>query len=277
MKMLIPLFITTFSTIMLLGCGAGDGTGLDNKGQPIGDQTDPTPEPEPDQEGIQATLESIQETVLTPICAQCHIGNNAPLGLRMDTLENSIANLLNVDAVTNPLFKRIEPGNPESSFLYLKIIGDPQAGNQMPLGQTPLSAQTQQVIRQWIEEGAVIGPDQLTLGAKVINTQPNSLTLMLNFSQPIANATLQANDFQLIANDKSSSWPDYGAQQQLTWHSAKKLELLITDLDPDAQSVSIKFNQSHLSSVLSENGIWLDGNHDGIAGGEVQYDYSNHQ
>jgi len=93
-------------------------------------------------DAIETNLAFIQEKVLTPICAQCHFGNNAPLGLRMDNLDTLIVNLFDVDSATNPTFKRVQPGDTDNSFFYLKIIGAAIAGNQMPLGQSPLDTDT---------------------------------------------------------------------------------------------------------------------------------------
>lgn len=271
-------FISLLLIGQLVACGAGDGTGLDASGQPIGETPapGPEPEPEPEPEGLQATLVSIQEHVLTPICAQCHIGNSAPLGLRMDDLDTSIANLINVDAVTNSQFKRINPGeSAEQSFLFLKISGDPQAGNQMPLGQTPLSAETIAVIRQWIESGAPIDDQQLIVAQSKVIVEPNnqSLTVSLRFSQPIDQSQLQMKDIEFSASNEQAQWSINTNNAQLTWLSVNQLEVMNIPFDPETKRLSLAINQANTTSVFSQSGVWLDGDRDGNAGGEYHYEH----
>jgi len=51
---------------------------------------------------------------------------------------------------------RVDPGNPANSFLWDKISsGTPVAGVQMPFGLPPLSAANQDIIFDWITEGAL--------------------------------------------------------------------------------------------------------------------------
>jgi hypothetical protein len=272
MKTTITLLLLAF----LAGCGAGDGAGLDQNGQPIDGQPDPTPAPEPDPQELQATLESIQDNVLTPICTQCHIGNNAPLGLRMDDLETSIANLIDVDSATNPQFKRINPGQTaEQSFLFLKIIGDPQAGNQMPLGQTPLDNDTIEVFRNWIESGAPIDNQQLVVAqAKVTRTpKPQQISVELHFSQNISPSSLQAGDIQIIETSNFAKKTLNSDTFELKWKGEKQLNLTGLNFNPDSESLTIRLNQNNLSSVFSQSGVWLDGDRDGIPGGEFNHEH----
>lgn len=46
------------------------------------------------------------------------------------------------------------PGDPEASELYKRLLGDTDRGQQMPLGQTPLTPTAINTIRRWIAEGA---------------------------------------------------------------------------------------------------------------------------
>ncbi|HEY8378128.1 MAG TPA: hypothetical protein VIK91_16650, partial [Nannocystis sp.] len=60
---------------------------------------------------------------------------------------------------------RVEPGDPDNSFLYQKITGTQDgispANSQMPktpgqaMSNNPLSAQDQALIHDWIAQGAV--------------------------------------------------------------------------------------------------------------------------
>src|ERR1700719_3847729 len=108
-----------------MGC-AGNGKGLDQNGQPIGSSGGSTGGP------VTADFQSIQDNVFTPICSVCHIGAGAPEGLQLD---------------------------PTNSYIVHKLKGPPGiVGNQMPLGETPLSQATQAAISQWITDGAPNAP-----------------------------------------------------------------------------------------------------------------------
>ena len=51
---------------------------------------------------------------------------------------------------------RIEPGDPEASFLLKKVRGDSDVSSQMPLNRTPLTAEQIELIRAWIAAGAPV-------------------------------------------------------------------------------------------------------------------------
>ena len=127
---------------LLAACTAGNGKGLDANGQPI------TGGPPP-----KSDFQEIQDTVFTPICTQCHIGAGAPHGLRLDAA-NSYALLVNVNADEVPTLKRVNPGNPDQSYLVQKISGTAAVGGRMPLGQAPLPQDRIDLIRRWIAAGA---------------------------------------------------------------------------------------------------------------------------
>lgn len=269
MKLLLLLMFA----YLICGCGAGNGQGLDELGQPIDEQ--PSPEPEPDPQGLQPTLTSIQENVLTPICTQCHAGNNAPLGLRMDDLDTSIASLIDVDSVTNPQFKLVKPGNADTSFLFLKIIGDPLAGNQMPLGQAPLPAETIEVFRSWIESGAPIDTDQVFISSEKVTKSASSFAVDLRFSQPIDSDSLQPNEIQLLTFDGNGQWAINDADIKLSWTTPQLLTINIkfNQTDKSTKRLRLSFNNSVISSLFSAEGEQLDGDHDGISGGEYHYEF----
>jgi hypothetical protein len=132
----------------LAGC-AGNGDGLDENGRPLneggGDGGDAGT--------LQPTFQSIQDHVFTPICTACHAGASAPLGLRLDA-GAAYALLVNASSVESPSQFRVQPGNPDASYLIQKLEGTAAVGGRMPLGGTPLPPETIAVIRQWITNGA---------------------------------------------------------------------------------------------------------------------------
>jgi hypothetical protein len=127
---------------LLAACGGGgDGYGGDSRGG-----GGPPP--------LVATFESIQASVFTPICVECHAGASAPLGLRLDET-NSYGLLVGISSVEQPGVARVAPGNPSASYLVQKLEGTAAFGSRMPLGREPLAQSDIDVIRQWILEGAL--------------------------------------------------------------------------------------------------------------------------
>lgn len=129
-------------TCALAGC-AGDGAGLDENGRPEGESSGT----------LQANFQSIQDNVFTPVCTGCHAGAAAPLGLRLDE-GASYALLVNAPSVEVPSVRRVQPGNPDASYLIQKLEGTAARGGRMPLNQPALPPETIAVIRQWITDGA---------------------------------------------------------------------------------------------------------------------------
>ncbi|HET8696808.1 MAG TPA: Ig-like domain-containing protein [Gammaproteobacteria bacterium] len=102
---------------------------------------------------LEATFQSIQDNIFTPICTACHVGAGAPQGLRLDEA-NSFALLVGVASTEVPGTLRVAPGNPSASYLIQKLEGTAAVGARMPLNGTPLPAADIAMIRQWITDGA---------------------------------------------------------------------------------------------------------------------------
>ena len=126
-----------FVSLAQSGC-AGDGIGLDPLGNPLG-PGGPVP--------LEATLTGIQANVFSAICIRCHTGAAAPLGLALDE-GLSHGNLVGVASVELPGLQRVNPGNPDESYVVWKIEGRSSiVGGRMPLGLDPLSAEQIAAIR----------------------------------------------------------------------------------------------------------------------------------
>jgi hypothetical protein len=102
---------------------------------------------------IGPTLPEIQAVVFTPKCATCHDGIGAVLPGVMDLSSEaaSLASLVNVASIQDPAIDRVEPGQPDNSYLVHKIDGT--AASQMP-PSGPLPQPEIDAIRQWITDGA---------------------------------------------------------------------------------------------------------------------------
>jgi hypothetical protein len=106
---------------------------------------------------VQATLQSIQDNVFTPICSTCHtgVGTGLPGSMNLSSVTASRAALVSVASVENPAVQRVAPSNSAGSYLVQKLQGDPGiSGSRMPFGGPFLDQPTINVIRQWIDAGA---------------------------------------------------------------------------------------------------------------------------
>ena len=107
------------------------------------------------QNGSSATLSQIQTQVFTPICSGCHSGAGGVLpGVMNLTAGNSFTSLVNVASIQVATIDRIEPGDPDNSYLIQKLEGTAAVGTRMPQGGPFLDPATIDMIRQWITDGA---------------------------------------------------------------------------------------------------------------------------
>jgi len=101
------------------------------------------------------------KTDLVPIlksqCATCHLmGTEAgKMALHPGA---AYANLVNIPSVEAPNLLRVQPGQPESSYLLLKLEGTHLdaggSGVRMPFDAPPLDDHTLAKFRAWIAAGA---------------------------------------------------------------------------------------------------------------------------
>jgi hypothetical protein len=110
---------------------------------------------------LPATLAAIQASIFSPRCAiptchdsESHTGN---LDLSTDQSHDELVGVLPfMDQARDDGFLRVDPGNPANSFLLIKLEGPPLGqGGRMPLTGTPLTPAEIDVLRAWIEDGAL--------------------------------------------------------------------------------------------------------------------------
>ncbi len=100
---------------------------------------------------IGARFSDINEKVFSKSCAiaGCHVTGVQPPDLSVNAYENIYRK------PSSKGLNYIEPGNPEASYLFLKITGSPLiSGGRMPAGASPLSGEIIDSIRAWILDGA---------------------------------------------------------------------------------------------------------------------------
>lgn len=125
--------------LVAVGCG-GDGVIVEEP---------PPPSP------TAPTLTQLQDEIFTPRCAfvGCH-GPFPNLGLVL-LRGQSYSSLVNVTSAELAPMKRVLPGEPNSSYIVLKLEGDPRiVSERMPYGGPYLSAAEIQMVRDWIAAGA---------------------------------------------------------------------------------------------------------------------------
>ena len=248
--------------VLLASCGSGSGDGLDDNGQPP--PMAPPPPPTSD-------FQQIQTTIFTPICTACHVGANAPRGLRLDAA-NSYAMLVNVASDEVPTLLRVNPGNPDQSYLVQKIEGTAAVGGRMPLGGAALPADRIALVRQWIAAGAPAAqsasPGELLVSSTIPamgEQQPAGLAqLTVIFSSDVDATLAAAGTFELRdAFDRSVSI----ANARVPEGRPRVVELTLAKPLPEG-SYQLAIQGDGAVALADNAGHVLDGDADGQPGGD---------
>lgn len=114
-------------------------------------------EPPPVTGGPALTFAQIQAQVFTPSCAKsgCHDAASASADLVL-AAGQSYGQLVGRPSTQNPSLARVEPSQPERSYLIKKVRGDPDiTGERMPFDGPPyLTSEQIEGIAAWIRDGA---------------------------------------------------------------------------------------------------------------------------
>lgn len=130
----------------LAACLAGDGTGV------VPGLCTPNPTPDP-------SLFAPVQDIFTNSCAfsNCHAGAN-PAASQNLSQGVALSNIVCVPSTQVSRLFRVQAGNPDSSYLILKVEGNAGVvggvGTQMPLIPPLLTQQEVTAIRAWILAGA---------------------------------------------------------------------------------------------------------------------------
>lgn len=145
MSFINKLMVLFMLLVFFLGCSNNDDSAM---GPDNSDQQQPD----------LSSFSEIQDQVFTQSCAisGCHLGSSAPFGLDLSEA-NAYGNLVNVASGEKPSLLRVKPGQPDSSYLIMKLRGDPGiSGSRMPANGPPfLEEATVDSIAAWIREGAM--------------------------------------------------------------------------------------------------------------------------
>lgn len=252
-------FLLTTLVLALVACTAGNGEGLDQSGQPI-----------PINPPAASQFQEIQDTVFTPICTQCHVGANAPQGLRLDAA-NSYAMLVNVNSNEVPNLKRVNPGNADQSYIVQKIQGNAAVGGRMPLGQAALPQDRIDLIRSWIAAGAApaaTAPDNLVVSSVIPapgEVAPAGLAkLTVVFARDVDATLASSGTFEVR---DGFDQPVAISRAQVPQGRPNVVELTLAHALP-AGSYQLAIRGQGALALADEAGHVLDGDGDGVAGGD---------
>jgi hypothetical protein len=134
--------------LLAFGCKQGGGnSGAQSKGQTAREA------PDPPGKGPASFAKDVQP-IFSKKCAHpsCH-GVAKSAGLQLSDGE-AYANTVDVPSSEMPSLMRIKPGEPDSSYLAMKIEGSQTVGARMPLTGGYLGDKQIAVIRSWIQAGA---------------------------------------------------------------------------------------------------------------------------
>jgi hypothetical protein len=200
--LLFPLFL------LIASCGSGGGGDSAAGGGGGGGGGGAT---------LMPTFESIQTGVFDQLCISCHIGATAPGGgLRLDDA-NAFALLVGVSSTQNPALLRIDPGNPDDSYLIDKLEGTQTTGGRMPLGGTAIPQADIDVIRQWISDGALppmAPPPTAPIRVTSLSPVPASsmpaapMTIMAIFDRELSAASVDATTFLVTRSGGDGTFGD---------------------------------------------------------------------
>lgn len=248
------------ATLALAGC-AGDGTGLDVGGRPL------PPGPPPNTQ-----FAEIQSTIFTPVCTTCHSGASAPVGLRLDE-GNSYALLVNVASVEVPSLLRVNPGNPDTSYLVQKIQGNAAVGSRMPANGPPFLSQTQiDLVRSWVAAGAPSGASpgntlvvSSSIPAVAEQATPGLGKLTLVFNGDLDNSLVSRDAFALR---DALDQPIELASVSVPLGRQNVVELTTTQ-PLAAGSYQLAVHGEGAAPLADNAGHVLDGDADGTPGGDM--------
>ena len=142
--------------ITLLACLSLTWAACGDSGSPTAPTMPPTPSPTSDTRTIQASPSfsaTIQEVFVRRDCinSACHgTARQAALDLRVGAAYGSLVGV----PATNEARVRVVPGDPDNSYLVIKLEGRQSIGTRMPQVGAPLDEIDLTNIRNWIAEGA---------------------------------------------------------------------------------------------------------------------------
>jgi hypothetical protein len=110
--------------------------------------------------GQAVSLQNHVQPIFDANCAfpGCHGGSSPQMGMSLEA-GRIFTDVVGIPSIQAPALLRIEPGRSDRSYVIHKIEGTQVqadgSGQQMPPGGPYLSAEQIQLIREWIDQGAL--------------------------------------------------------------------------------------------------------------------------
>lgn len=267
----MKLLFFVLAIAVLSACGAGSGEGLNEQGLPITSSSGSSSSAADD--GV--TLAQLQQTIFGAICTNCHTGANAPRALRLDSEENSYAFLVNRPADEIPALMRVNPGNPDESYLIKKLEGAADiVGARMPLGGPYLSQEQIDQLRSWIANGAPrTGTGAATTKVARASAQKinNQVRVEFVFSRALQFESIAAESISVFYTslDGQKTAADFSLLQ-----IDQMLYITVNTIPQQAVQLEVRINSSELLPLLDREWREFDGDGDDNQGGGYSYVYA---
>lgn len=168
--------------------------------------TPPPPPPPPPPTGFNPVWSEVQSNVFTPNCTTgCHEGANPSGGLNLESA-SSYAMLVDI-ASNGSALDRVEPGQPDNSYLVHKLEGTGGVDIMPPSGA--LAQADIDTIRQWITDGALDDTAQPPAGPIAVSSISPGYQAVLDapppqivagFTRELDQSTVNANSFEVIGS-----------------------------------------------------------------------------
>jgi hypothetical protein len=264
-------YLSPLACCTLAACGSGDG--FVGSGGVVGP--------------LAPNFDSIQANIFEQVCEHCHSGATAPAGLRLDAA-NSYASLVGVSSVERPGVLRVAPGNANNSYLIHKLEGTSGiVGQRMPAGLPPVPQSDIDVVRQWIGDGALpaaaaTGPIRVTSvspePSSAVDTLPASITI--GFDRELNAPSVTAATFTLVragADGMLGTTDDVAiapASIAVPLANPRSAVMDLRGVAPVLDRYAIALAGTSPAAILDLDGNALDGEGDGVAGGDFTATFS---
>lgn len=240
---------------------------------------------------LEPAFSSIQTNLFSTTCAVsgCHSGGNPPQGLNLEA-DQSYGLLVDSPSTEAPTIDRVEPGDPDNSYLIQKLEGTAAVGLRMPANGPPYLTDDQiAVIRQWISDGAT--DDRTSMAAAAgfaaadsfriiaVNPQPDAVLeqapayVILAMNQAVDSSLANEYTVKVIASGGDGTYADgneYIVGPAVIEVSPKNPGLITVDLNGAAMTADhyrIVVADNEGVAMASTGGEPLDGDGDGVPGG----------
>jgi hypothetical protein len=224
----------------------------------------------------------------------CHTGGSPPQGLNLEA-DQSYGLLVDVPSNEVASVDRVEPGEPDNSYLIRKLEGTASVGARMPGDGPPyLTREQMDIIRQWISDGAT---DDRTLSVQrvadaparvvAVNPQPEATLdrapawVSLALERPVDASLVSQRTVRVAAVPDNGDPPAEDADVVESIHVSPdnprliKVDLRRSALDPGRYRIELSDNNG--IAVATTDGVPVDGDGDGEPGGDFVSEFTVEQ